>query len=490
MKNNSRLRVPQLRKRNAKINSFANGINAKLDHAVLPFSVAEYAFNFCFSSGVLSQGYGIEKSQMIEQIPIQNESVMAVWVYNRAVPDPCDFVMLATKNGDVYFKKNGTQDEFKILDGITLTSMPITRQYRLNGDDVIIVTTPTDGMFVWDGTKSVQKIESAPLITSMAIHFERLFVTTADTPDSVWFSEDLDPTNFGTDLDEGGFIDFVDERGRPMAALSYINYVYIFREYGISRLTAYGAQEEFGTSNLFVSSGKIYSNTISLCGDSVVFLASDGLYAFDGMTTQKILDNLTALILPSEHATALFANGKYYLSLQMDFGQDYAFDNNDDNNNGDNGDSNGELQNTRNNAMLVVDMSSGEYTISRGFDISQFVYFAKNNQVLAVCSDGKVGQVVPCGHLFGHALQKVWRIGKSDLGDTKSKNIRQLDIDTRHDISIVLHTDTSTKTLKIKGKNTISSIRLNCNTKLFGMDIVSNTVDAYISRPVLQIVVA
>lgn len=473
MKNKSILNTPRRASRNFTIRRFNKGINSKLAQTVLPLDVAEFAYNFDFDSGVLRQGIGIAQSNLIDRQPIDG-GVMSVWLYNKKAPEEQSFLMLASLSGQVYYRNLGKTDEFKKLDDIKLTSRPKAVVYRLYGEDVMIITTPTDGMYTWDGVRTVQKIESVPLITSMTIHFERMFVTTSDHPDAVWFSEDLDPTNFGTDLNEGGFIELIDERGQPLTALSYLNYIYVFREYGITRLTAFGGQEEFGASNLFVSSGRIYPRTVVLCGDSVVFLASDGMYMFDGMSTTRILDNLTNLIVPSPKATAVFANGKYYLALNMDFGDGlYGC----------------ERDLYDNNAMIVLDTSSGNYSVSRGFDVVDLNYLALYNQVLAVLKDGSVGMVSKNGSLYDQPLKKMWRVGMTDLDlPSRIKHVRQIDIHAKYDLELTFRTDKQVKTIKVKASGTISRIRLNMKCKLFGMDIVSYQPSVYISKPTLKVV--
>lgn len=473
MKNKSSLNTPRRAYRNLTIAKFSKGVNSKLAETVLPLDVAEFAYNFDFDSGVLMQGMGIATSNIVDKMPV-SAGVMSIWMYHKRVPDEHTYMMLADNDGDVYYRDIDSGGVWTKLDDIKLTSRPKAVAYRLYGEDVMIITTPTDGMYTWDGIRAVNKIESVPLITSMTIHFERMFVTTSDHPDAVWFSEDLDPTNFGTELNEGGFIELVDERGAPLTALSYLNYVYIFREYGITRLTAFGGQEDFAASNLFVSSGKIYPRTIMLCGDSVVFLASDGLYMFDGMSTVRILDNLTNLIVPSPLATAVFANGKYYLALNMDFGD---------------GEYGVEKEIHDNNAMIILDTSTGNYTISRGFDVVDLSYFASVNQVIAVLKDGSVGMVSKNGSYFDTPLKKVWRVGMSDLNyPSRVKTVRQMDIHAKYDMELVLRTETSTKTVKVKASNTITRIRLNLKCKLFGMDIISYQPTVYISRPTLKVV--
>ena len=103
----------------------------------------------------------------------------------------------------------------------------------------------------------------------------------------VRFSANFDLTEWDESPEEGGFIELVDERGECNKVLSFNDYVYIIREHGISRLSAYGEQEEFSVTHLFLSTDKIYHNTAVLCGDRILMLCSDGVYSFNGYSASK-----------------------------------------------------------------------------------------------------------------------------------------------------------------------------------------------------------
>ena len=64
----------------------------------------------------------------------------------------------------------------------------------------------------------------------------------------------------------------------------------------------------------YSSSGKIYADSVVLCGNEVVFLATDGLYKFDGISCVKILDNLTPAFIgiDNQNCSAAYFENKYY----------------------------------------------------------------------------------------------------------------------------------------------------------------------------------
>ena len=103
--------------------------------------------------------------------------------------------------------------------------------------------------------------------------------------------------------------------------VSFNDYVYVFRDFGVARVSAYGDQTNFSVSQLFISSAKIYGNSVCVCGDRIMFLSRDGIMSFDGYTTQKLNLGIESLLInvTNENCSSLYYNGKYYLALKLNF---------------------------------------------------------------------------------------------------------------------------------------------------------------------------
>ncbi|MCL1953200.1 MAG: hypothetical protein FWF58_00445, partial [Firmicutes bacterium] len=71
-KNKSKLSIATKPSRNLTVSKFNKGINAKLAYSVLDFDVAQFAYNFDFDSGVLTEGIGVSNSDIVEQQPLEN----------------------------------------------------------------------------------------------------------------------------------------------------------------------------------------------------------------------------------------------------------------------------------------------------------------------------------------------------------------------------------------------------------------------------------
>ncbi|MBP3630234.1 MAG: hypothetical protein J6J23_01960 [Clostridia bacterium] len=376
-----------------KFNDFRRGINSKTSDNLVGLTEAKIAYNFDHIGGSLKSelpfraefcDYLANSMQDEYFIGADNDVSGGSIFYFKKYDfdnnkDASKLIFVNNNFQFFYLNLDGSSEKFEPLD-ITFTSSPLAINYRLDSEDVIIFSSPTDNMVVWNGVSEPEIVIDAPKITSMCLHSERLFATTSGSSDEVWFSDDLDPTNWSVSLVDAGFIQLADERGDANKVVSYNGYVYIFRDQGISRLSASGAQEEFYLSHLFVSSGKIFDKTIALCGDRIIFVASDGIYAFNGTETTKILDDIDGLVKPSEESQSVFFNGKYYLTCHIDF-NDEAYNDAD----------------IQNNALFVMDVTTKEYTIFRGLNVvSMTVICANGEYKLVLLNNGKKEDLENC----------------------------------------------------------------------------------------------
>lgn len=457
------LQIKKVRRNKFTLPDFSTGFNLSKDESVLSPAQARECYNFDFSDGTLKDGYGVS-----EFTAFSGKQVSALYKYRRYDGVWSEFLICYATDGKLYYVKDGGSEVLSMGD-LTLSSKPSFISYRLNGEDVVFICSPADGMYVWNGVGDAYKVDGAPKITSMALHGERLFVTVDGEKNSVWFSDDIDPTNWDASLSGGGFIQLIDERGSLNRVISYLGYVYVFRDYGITRISALGSQSDFSVSNLFVSGGKIYPDTVALCGDTVIFLASDGLYAFDGVSTRKILDNLAPLFENKQNACAGYLHGKYYVSFAVSVSDEKV------------GCEEGEFVN---NAMLVFDLSAGVYSLTRGVDVTSF--YALDSDMTVVTGDGRAGIIDKSGSYFGVALKKKWSVPKTALSDEREKVIREIYLASARSITVIFRSDEEEQTLIFEGKPTVQRKKAFMKASRIGVDFVSYDTGNCISRPTVH----
>lgn len=458
------MKIPSSARYRKRVGSFGD-IDVKHDQSVLKFNTAAQCYNYDFSSGALRAGYG---TAVHADVPADAVRYWVYRYYSESVGGYVDQYVYQDKYGRLKFYDSNAK-QLLFLTGRLLAPIQALN-YRLNGEDVLLLTSPGQKLISWNGAQMIEYADS-PMISSMALHYERLFVTSSSDPTKVFFSDDLDPTNWTVGADGGGFIELLDERGELLSVQSFGNYLYIFREHGISRVTAFGDQSEFSVVNLFVSAGRIFPTSINKCGAGIMFLASDGLYMFDGYDCKRVLKNLDGLIVPNDNCAAAFFNGKYYLSCNMDFGDGKTVG--------------CESAAHKVNGLLVYDVSTGEYSVTRGLDISYMNVCTFLGEDFLMCCDGGVGCVVAkTGARRGVALDRRWQSPETDFSapDT-TKAVRELYIKTNTECTVTLKSDKKTKRINVRPGD--RRVRTNFNAKRFSLAIETDDVDCDIKPPTL-----
>lgn len=307
----------------------------------------------------------------------------------------------------------------------------------------------------------------------MCVHYERLFATVDGEKSSVWFSDDLDPTNWDVSLEGGGYIEIMGEKGSLLKVIRFNDYVYVFRSYGISRITAYGEQTDFSVITLYTSSGKIYPETVSVCGDRIIFLAQDGIYSFDGLKTYKILGGVFPLLEGENNSAAVSAyfNGRYYLACRARYGG------------GDDG--------MVNNTLLEYDIAKNSCSLIKGVDISSLTVIAAESfcdLAIAVRGEesGQAAALCAEGAYFSTPLLKCWKTPTADFGcPDKYKLIREIYIGTKTDITVSVNTENFSRLLYFKGGG-ISRAKVGVRCKRLSLEFYCGEGEAKISRPLIM----
>ena len=462
-----------------KLTTFEGGLNLKKSENIMPMTYAFTTYNFSHTRGALEAGLGIadlssaifSDENLQTQVSIGLSSLGSIIGsfhakrYNQETLTREDKLMFLTSDMKLHYlplNPQGIEENasgIKTISNLMFSAKPTAINYRLNGQDCTIFSSILDPMIVWGLTENVMKVADAPHISSMAMHYERLFATVDGEQSSIWFSDDLDPTNWSVSLTEAGFIEMLDERGALKKVISFNDYVYIFRDYGITRLSAYADQTTFSVAQLFIASGKIYPNTVVLCGDVVLFLASDGLYRFDGLNCTKIMTNIENGFIGKNNASAVagYFENKYYLACNFAFFDD-SFENEED---------------ATNNCLIEINLDTMQAIFLRGADIIDInTVLCDNFNGVVVCAKKfgetsyKLGVIDHSGKIFGSTTHKVWITPQSDLGyPQRRKCVRNFFITSKTDMNIVVKDEENNETIIfVSGSAKPSTI----STRIFG----------------------
>ena len=329
-------------------------------------------------------------------------------------------------------------------------SFPLSHcNYRIDNVDSFILFT-NEGMLYFasmeEGTYT-----SVPAIISSVVHYDNFFAITNTNRNTFLYSKNLNLKTW-TESDSTE-VEFMDNRGSFTKLVAFNDYVYLFREYGITKISIYTTKDDFSFTHLYISSSKIYEDSVCVCGDKIFFMTRDGLYTFNGNSVDKVAQDFDKYFqhLDNSHCTSACLNGKYYIATRCNF---------------DDGESVGcESGDYVNNVVFSVDIFSFALDLYRGVDVRNLVavdnpYMSK----LCACFYGNnkahLAELTFDGATFGENNLKCWKSFMTDLDHVgKLKKIKELIIETKYDVEVEIVSDEEVKTYKISGSEDVQHIQ-------------------------------
>ena len=359
------------------------------------------------------------------------------------------------------------------LFNLQFNSPPVSLSYKTDDTDSIILTS-SDKMVVWHTNYSPYEIENVPIITSMCMNDEVLFCTIKDPAFKIWYATNLDAENVGQVSAESGYISLEDDLGYSRKILTFNEDIYVFRDYGISKINY--IKNDISVSQIYLSNTKIYADTVSICGNVIMFMTKDGIYSFNGVKVTKTDVNIKTL-LPStnEHTTASSLGQKYYLALRLNFN--------------DNKEILCETGDYVNNALVIIDIIDYSYEIIRGVDIKSLLpvkteLFEKMLVTFNTINNSQLGQIVETSSCFDTRLPKYWQ--SSNLTNNfNTKLFTKLSIQASENVTFNLIYDDKNISFSTY-KDGLNEFCFKILCKQVKLEISSNETNASVDKVVLD----
>ena len=482
-----RRRVPSVQYAKVDFSNFLNGINTQYDESIMPLAYAEECVNFCNDKGVLKTGLGLTELVlptsiddpdggvvMIEDYEAEPIKVMHFRFWEPYANEQQNRILIYLDDGRIIFRR--IYDTFNLYITIPefwFTSVPTLLNYRLNDKDIGIFMSKTDHLKVWGPAFNRMEIQEAPLMTSMCLHFERIFATVEGKNTSIWFSDSMDPTNWNVSSAEAGYFHLYDSLGGANKIISFNNYLYIFRDFGITKVTAYADQSDFTVNNIYTSSNVIYAETACICGDNVFFLASDGLYGFDGAGVTKLKLPFEGIFngMNNSKAQSEFHKNCYYLICNTKFSSS-------ENNLG---------------TLLELNVETGAITLLTNHEFVSITAIRNDlmEKLVVIIKKGIrniLTQLTHEGKVLTDSTIKKWKSAMTDLGEpNKIKTIRSISLISEGDCTVEIETENKKVSIPIKGSQLPVRKALNITGRLIRIGFSTVQQYAKISHPELEI---
>lgn len=489
---NKRLKHPKVYSTTIDFASFYGGMNTTVDESILPIKYAKTSVNYIADKGTLKTGMGlkeltfpINEDDLNDTRTLRYEyaqqplKVMHFRFFEPTIDKQLNRLLVYLDDGTMLFVPIfHHQDVYLRHPLFAFTSTPNLVNYRMNGEDIALFTSKTDRMNVWGPTTSLYVVENSPLMSSMCLHYERVFATVDGETSALWFSDSMDPTNWNVSSEEAGYIQFHDELGKANKVISFNNYLYVFRDFGITKVTAFAEQSTFAVNNIYFSSNAIYPQTVSVCGDSVFFMTSDGLYVFDGASVKKLSLGFEGIFdgIDNSRAIADYHKNCYYLICNTNI--DGA-----------------PTKSGYNNSLIRVDVTSGEMSMLYGYDFVSLsaIRDGKLEKLIVIIRDSddmnKILELTEDGKVLGNATKKIWQSAYTDLGyPDRKKHIRALYIQSETDCTVTLTSETSSAVVNVYGGDKPKRYPLNLSGVMVKIKIESELDSVNISHPCFEVV--
>ncbi|MFQ6752145.1 MAG: hypothetical protein ACLRFL_01080 [Clostridia bacterium] len=302
------------------------------------------------------------------------------------------------------------------LYNLSFENPPIILSFKQDDSDAIILTDK-EKMQVWVTGYSPYTITDVPVITSMCMNDGVLFCTLQEPAFKIWYATNLDVENVGNIDKFSGYISLDDDLGYARKILTFDENVYIFRDYGISKVNFSKNSATF--SQIYHSNTLIFSDTISACGKCILFATRDGLYSFNGVSVSKLkIDIFNGVDFLNSRFACASLGDEYFLSARINFddGEKIMCEN-------------GEYVN---NALIIINAENMTHQVIRGVDVGSLLavkteVFEKVLVTFNSVYNMKIGEIVNDAICFDDELPKIWKVNNL-IDDYGTKLINRLTV--------------------------------------------------------------
>ena len=487
------LKVPKEEEKTFEFDMFASTQNSSDDETTLKVGEPKKVYNFICEDGTLKNGYGFKPLAMpTSESDVENESEIAIrgnevktiwklkW-YNSVDDINCYYLFYFNDEGNICYDNLFRTRYATLIQPTSYTETPYATHYRKSGNDAILLSGEGGNLMVITGSNTYTS-DTAPKIISCCNHYGKLFAITATARGTLVYNDNSDILTWEDDKTKD--LDFSDERGDLNKIMSFNDYLFLFRDFGITQVSEYGINGEFAISHIYKSDAYIYPNTIAEAGGKIYFLEGEKLKVFNGSSVKELELNCMDLIKGEDNRFAFGEcfNGKYYLACRGNFGDDKKIG------------CEASESGFNNNILMIIDTDSAHVDVVRGVDINELLALTnKHKSKLVACyyheNIGKIGEITTQGKIFDEISPALWQSGKTDFGyGGKNKRVKFFFIKTEGDCIVTLESDKQTKSFAVKGKDRVQKIRANVLGNQFTVKIESkDSENVYISNFLLTV---
>lgn len=218
---------------------------------------------------------------------------------------------ILAENGDFYYRKDensGFTLTLRGLEGADVFSM-------VAGDEPLLCLLADGRCALMKGDGTVFETRLKHSCAGGAFFKHRLFVGVA--PSDIVYSFPEMPSDFTEREHGGGRFRLSDGNGKIVAMKGFGEKLYLFFESALMVLDGAGAAQDFKVRPIPYAGGKIFGRSVVVGNKAMYFLATDGVYRFNGKQCERLFfDRVKPPARETGLTAAAAAQGKVFIRYQ------------------------------------------------------------------------------------------------------------------------------------------------------------------------------
>lgn len=292
------------------IRDFSPGLFTDADSTIIPDGASQDLQNVDVEDGSIRKRKGSVKV---------NSSAIGAGLSVRYVTQYVDpsstFWLLSVSSNTIYKSNDGGATNSVGTSGLGITAT--TRFQTANAFGKVYFVSPSTNVITFNGTAFAQNTD-APLGDAVGFFADRIWIGQNSTLYGSRVADDTDWTDNG--VDDADAISFTirnNDGYQIRAVVPFGPDLLVFKDYSIDRLVLNSDGLTFSLLPVTSSLGTTYPETVKVTDNRVVWLAHDGVYAYNGSTIKRISENIQPTF---EGLAQLSAAGRSYTeSTQAQF---------------------------------------------------------------------------------------------------------------------------------------------------------------------------
>ena len=271
--------------------------------------------NCLCENGVLSTGAGLEdyvtydgNTVSVSSIKRPLKEVKSFRVHRRGY-EFGEKMLLMTTNSIVYVYDPDSDDVQRLTQFGTRTKTV----FGMDADnEVYAFFCGPVGVWSYDENGTLNEMTENANCGIACWYADRLFFV--QQPYAISFTPPCEPLNVQAVTGESGKMEVPSEFGEIVGFGALKDFLYVFTAQGILRMRVRDGVENFALEEVGYDGGKIFYDSVISGSGHILFLASDGLYLFDGHKAEKVCSELEIRPMrENQEVSGVYTDGFFYM---------------------------------------------------------------------------------------------------------------------------------------------------------------------------------